>query len=278
MSPSTVAILQGNTFVVSDRGGDIEASPTEAQGLFADDTRFLSKWVLTVNGVRPALLSTDDVQYFEAKFFLAPTRGTIYVDADLSIMRGRSVRRGFREEFIVVNHAARAIELEIRLDAAADFVDLFEVKDALKKKGETYRRVEGEHIVYGYKRESFVRETWIHAPGAALEESGLTFRLEIAPHGEWSTTIDVQVRSVAEGTSRSQDARVSWIRIAVSASSRSSRPPRGSGPTGRRSCKRTSGASSTSPRSDFTPCSRRVDRCPRPGSPGSWRSSGATAS
>ena len=32
--------------------GDIEASLTEPTGLVSFDTRFLSKWVLTVNGAR----------------------------------------------------------------------------------------------------------------------------------------------------------------------------------------------------------------------------------
>jgi N-terminal domain of (some) glycogen debranching enzymes len=45
-----VSILEGDTFVVSDRRGDISISREEAQGLFQGDTRFLSRWVLTVNG------------------------------------------------------------------------------------------------------------------------------------------------------------------------------------------------------------------------------------
>ena len=36
-----VKILDGNTFVVSDARGDIEASPTDPMGLFSFDTRFL---------------------------------------------------------------------------------------------------------------------------------------------------------------------------------------------------------------------------------------------
>ena len=48
--PDQVRILNGNTFVVSDGRGDIEASRTDPSGLFAWDTRFLSTWVLTVDG------------------------------------------------------------------------------------------------------------------------------------------------------------------------------------------------------------------------------------
>ena len=47
-----IQILDGNTFVVSDDRGDIEASLTDPKGLFSFDTRFLSKWVLSVNGSR----------------------------------------------------------------------------------------------------------------------------------------------------------------------------------------------------------------------------------
>ena len=146
MSTNTISILEGNTFVVSDRRGDIEGSPTDTQGFFADDTRFLSRWVLTTNGIRPQVLSTDDVQYFEAKFFLAPSSGTIYVDVDMSVMRKRVVGRGFREEIVVENHSALPKEIDLKIEAGADFADLFEVKDQLKKKGEYYRRVEEDTL------------------------------------------------------------------------------------------------------------------------------------
>ena len=72
MSDELVKILDGNTFVVSDERGDIEASLTDPTGLFSFDTRFLSKWVLTVNGERLNALSIDDLQYFETRFFLVP--------------------------------------------------------------------------------------------------------------------------------------------------------------------------------------------------------------
>ena len=71
MSADVVKILDGNTFVVSDGRGDIEASLTDPTGLFSFDTRFLSRWILTVNGERLDALSTDDLQYFEARFFLS---------------------------------------------------------------------------------------------------------------------------------------------------------------------------------------------------------------
>jgi glycogen debranching enzyme len=192
VSDTLVQILEGNTFVVSDDKGDIEASSTDPTGLFSFDTRFLSRWVLTVNGQRLTSLSTDDLQYFQARFFLVPGSGTVYVDSKLSVIREREVADGFREQLRVLNHENEPVELEIRIEAASDFADLFEVKDALKKKGEYRNEVTGGSLVLRYQRETYVRETWISASEAAtVDGKGLTFHVTVAPHGEWATDLEV---------------------------------------------------------------------------------------
>ena len=135
MSTDLVKILDGNTFVVSDANGDIEASPSDPTGLFSYDTRFLSEWVLTINGQRLNALSTDDLQYFETRFFLVPGTGTVYIDSKLSVIRSRAVGDGFLETLTIMNHDTQPVDLTVRIDAGSDFADLFEVKDALEKKG-----------------------------------------------------------------------------------------------------------------------------------------------
>jgi glycogen debranching enzyme len=192
---TTVSILEGNTFVVSNRDGNIEASATDTGGLFAWDTRFLSRWVLTLNGVTPNVLSTDDLQYFSAQFFLVPGTGTIYVDAKLSIIRKRAVGDGFHEDIIILNHGGKPIDQELRIEAASDFADLFEVKDALAKKGQQYAKVEDGHLTLGYRRDRFSRETSISSSTPAeVDEHGLTYHVQIEPHGRWTTGIDVAIR------------------------------------------------------------------------------------
>ena len=136
MSDGLVKILDGNTFVVSDERGDIEASLTDPTGLFSFDTRFLSKWILTVNGERLNALSTDDLQYFETRFFLVPGTGTVYIDAKLSVIRQRAVGNGFDEELTILNHDEKPVDLTVRIEAGSDFADLFEVKDALEEEGQ----------------------------------------------------------------------------------------------------------------------------------------------
>jgi len=203
MSDGLVRILDGNTFVVSDDRGDIEASATDPTGLFSFDTRFLSRWVLTVNGERLNALSVDDLEYFEARFFLVPGTGTVYVNATLSVIRRRAVGNGFHEELTILNHANEPVDLSVRVDAGCDFADLFEVKDALEKKGKHSARAENDKLVLAYDRATFRRSTAISASEPArIDKNGLTFKIRIGPHEEWSTRLDVVTEGLAIGRSR----------------------------------------------------------------------------
>ena len=200
MSGELVQILEGNTFVVSDRNGDIDASPVDATGLFSFDTRFLSKWVLTIDGQRLNALSTDDLQYFETRFFLVPGMGTVYIDAKLSVIRQRIVADGFHEDLTILNHDEKPVSLEIRLEAASDFADLFEVKDALQKKGQYHHRIDRGTLVLGYTRESFARETLVSSSEPAkVDAAGLTFKVKVPAHGQWKTALDVKATYAAWG-------------------------------------------------------------------------------
>jgi glycogen debranching enzyme len=190
----TVDVLEGNTFVVSDERGDIDGSPAEAHGLFDRDTRYLSRWVLTIDGQRLSTLSVDTTRYYAAQFFLAPGVASAYVNAKLAVIRRRTVLDGFHEVLSLTNHDAVDVTLELELSAEADFADLFEVKDATvpAKPGRTYSRVEADRLVLGYERETYRRETWIRASGnPVLDETGLRFRVTLAPQESWSCEIDV---------------------------------------------------------------------------------------
>src|SRR5206468_1817141 len=185
MSGPLVQILDGNTFVVSDESGDIEASLTDPTGLFSFDTRFLSKWVLTIDGKKLNPLSTDDLQYFETRFFLVPGTGTVYVDSKLSVIRRRAVGNGFHEDLTIINHDESAVDLTVRVEVGCDFADLFEVKDALEKKGTYSARVRDGTLRLVYRRETFERATDISSTAPVrVDKTGLTFKVGLEPHGE----------------------------------------------------------------------------------------------
>jgi glycogen debranching enzyme len=181
----TISILDGSSFIVSDTHGDITASRDPPHGFFYRDTRFLSRWVLTLNDRSLNVLSTDSLQYYAARFFLVPARGSVYEDPSFSVIRKRVVGEGIVDELTIVNHGRHAQEFELRVEADADFADLFEVKDALEKQGERYTRVEHETLVLGYRRGDFVRETHVRADEAtAIDENSVRFRVLLEPNAE----------------------------------------------------------------------------------------------
>ena len=123
---AALTILEGSTFCLSDERGDI-ADPV--MGLFADDTRFLSRWILTINGQRPLRLSSDKVEYFSAAFYLRnPIAGGLEQDV-LSIGRDRFIGDGMQEHIVVQNHAPHPVEFELALEVGTDFADIFAVKE-----------------------------------------------------------------------------------------------------------------------------------------------------
>jgi glycogen debranching enzyme len=121
----SLTILEGSTFCVSDERGDI-VEPT--QGLFAHDTRFLSRWRLLVNGEPPLFLSAGKVEYFSAAFFLRnPVAGGLGHD-ELSISRERFIGDGMQEHVVVQNLGRAPVEFELSFELANDFADIFAVK------------------------------------------------------------------------------------------------------------------------------------------------------
>ena len=50
VGPPVLTINKGSTFMVTDHNGEID--PHEPQGVFAEDTRFVSSYRLWINGAR----------------------------------------------------------------------------------------------------------------------------------------------------------------------------------------------------------------------------------
>jgi glycogen debranching enzyme len=72
----------------------------------------------------------------------------------------------------------------------ADFADFLGMGETSARKGSFYRDVGDEHLLLGYERQRFHRETTISATGPAqFDEHGLTMTIHIDPQGSWSTQL-----------------------------------------------------------------------------------------
>ena len=200
-----VSILDGNTFVVSDRRGDIEPSYDFPTGLFSFDTRFLSTWLLTLDGERLHALSIDDAYSYQTRYFLVPGEPTHYLDAKVSVIRRRDIGGSLSEELTVINHSGREMGFRLRMDMGSDFADLFEIKHKRRKQGRTTAVAGENELRLTYRREAFHREAVITSTAAAdVDQAGMTWSITVGPHGEWKTRL--QVATVIYGA-RGEDVR-----------------------------------------------------------------------
>ncbi|MFI6824404.1 glycogen debranching N-terminal domain-containing protein [Micromonospora sp. NPDC050187] len=187
-----VSILDGNTFLVCDVRGDLEPSLDFPTGMFSFDTRFLSTWLLTVDGERLNTLYVDEEQSYRTRFFLAPDRPAHVQEPWMSVIRSRTIGGGLDEELAVLNHAGRDVDFTVRVDMDADFADLFEIKEARRQKGDSTATVGARELRLTYRRDRFVRETVVSTSEAGhIDERGMTFTVRVPAHGEWSTRLHV---------------------------------------------------------------------------------------
>ncbi|MET7750448.1 glycogen debranching N-terminal domain-containing protein [Micromonospora sp. NPDC005367] len=198
MRPERVYVMAGNAFAISDGQGDIIVDPHDPIGYFAFDTRFLSHWVLKVDGERLNALSRDDMTYFETRFFLVPGAASHYVDTDVSLIRHRSIDESFQERIIVLNHSAEPAEFTVRLDVGSDFADTSEIQQPRTRDVSVVADSERRQLRFRYTRDRFVRQTVVTSTAPVdVDEHGLTYHIRIEPEGEWVT--DLHVATHIEG-------------------------------------------------------------------------------
>jgi glycogen debranching enzyme len=128
------AVLKENEiYLVSDEGGDISAQNADGHGLYWRDTRFLSRYELTVAGARPTLLSAagefnfmNNLQF--ANEALESADGKQVPVRSISIRRNRFIHGGLHERIGFFNYNRFPLKLRVSLSVGSDFRDMFDVR------------------------------------------------------------------------------------------------------------------------------------------------------
>jgi glycogen debranching enzyme len=132
----TAVLQRDDTFAVFDLHGDIGAFGPSEQGLYHEGTRYLSRFRLRVNGLRPLLLSArvkDDNELFGADLtnpdMACGGVGDVLLHDAIHIFRGRFVWNGtWHEALRLWNYDRASVALTLSFDLDADFADIFEVR------------------------------------------------------------------------------------------------------------------------------------------------------
>jgi glycogen debranching enzyme len=200
VSERTLSVLDGSTFVVGDRLGDVRANEGREHGFFSADTRFMSRWVLRVGETPLELLSLHQSAHFDAQFFLTPTVGPDD-QAPCSIVRHRLVDHVWMEEVTVTNHLHETSRFRVVLEVDADFADVFEVKDGVVAEREVTHTHDGASLTLAYRHAAFRRSVTIAASSPAqITPVGFEYDLELAAGEQWSSSFTISPFAAQPGT------------------------------------------------------------------------------
>ncbi|MEJ7771683.1 MAG: glycogen debranching N-terminal domain-containing protein, partial [Geodermatophilaceae bacterium] len=138
-------------------------------------------------------LSVQDGDPYAAAFICRVPPGAGHADSAVLIIRHRYVGNGMREDIAVRNTSALPVTCTVFLHFAADFADLFEVKDRRDQPaGGVAARVHDGTVLLARRRGAHEHSVLLRADGdPALHPDHLSWSLRLAARGEWLAVIEV---------------------------------------------------------------------------------------
>ena len=193
---SPQVLKNDETFVMFDHFGDVQVLGPGEQGLYHEDTRYLSYQELLVDGARPLYLGSTVKENNSLLIIelMNPdlTRGgeVVVGKGNVHIFRAKLLWQGACYEHIrLTNHGREAIETTLAIIFDADFVDLFEVRGMTREqRGERLpSQVGGHEVELRYLgRDARLRSTRLsYSPTpSALSDQQASFDVHLEPGAE----------------------------------------------------------------------------------------------
>src|SRR5262249_57552986 len=111
LGAGAIAVLEGRAFCYSDSRGDVPSG--SIGGFVVADTRFLSTWVLTIDGEPLSVLRSDAVDYYSAVFVLSNPALQDMPKNVMSVRRSRFVGADLHEEISIHSFADEPLRFEL---------------------------------------------------------------------------------------------------------------------------------------------------------------------
>jgi glycogen debranching enzyme len=134
------AILKnGNHFLVMDENGLMPSGSDYGTGLYRDDTRYLTEWNVSLNGVGLTPLSNSTTEGYAGRFIYSnqeyAPRPEVHVAAQkIMIQRDIVIRDAVVERLVVTSFDTAMIHGRVDIKYASDFADMFEVRGMPRKR------------------------------------------------------------------------------------------------------------------------------------------------
>ncbi|HEV2098516.1 MAG TPA: glycogen debranching N-terminal domain-containing protein, partial [Stellaceae bacterium] len=195
-------LKNANSFAVFDELGQIQASGPAAEGLFFEDTRYLSRLAMAINGARPLLLSSTVTE--GNTMFSVDLANPESSDRERSKLAPASIHvlnkivLGSNALFATLdlrNYGRELATVELKLDFDADFVDLFEVRGTHRARRGVVASVQvaAAGPIFAYRGLDNVTRRSIVAlePKPRLEGGCARWELRLAPGKAWRAELEV---------------------------------------------------------------------------------------
>jgi glycogen debranching enzyme len=181
-----VTIVEGSAFLISGPGGEVV--PEIADGFFFRDTRFLSRWQLTVNGQVPETLTASTPEPFIASLVSRAMPRPGQPDSTLLVLRRRYVGRGLREDLTIRNLSDEAAYCAVEVTYAADFANVTDVrKGVIAPESESGPVRDGDALVFRHRHGAHRRTLRVTFSAAVrLEGDVARFEVVIPAREEWT--------------------------------------------------------------------------------------------
>lgn len=190
-------VLKHNeTFALFDRFGDIQSIGLGEEGLYHDDTCFLSHLELQLGGVRPMFLNStvkDDNGLFVIELMnpdLHPAGRDAIPKGTVHVFRAKLLWNNACYEHVrIVNFGLDQVETQLDLQFACDYKDIFEVRgfDRDRRGTDLPPKCGSDELVLGYRGlDGAVRRTHIRFEPAPdkLDAGHAQFSITLAPKAE----------------------------------------------------------------------------------------------
>ena len=185
---NNLTLIDGKTFLSTTVAGDIMPPGAPDVGFFHDDTRFLSRLELRVDGYRTVVLSSSTEQTFTSQIELTTGKSTMRETYEIPentvhIRREQLLSSDtLFDNFSFENFNFQELELVIELAYEADFMDVFQVRGVARGNLGRYFQpvVRRDSIIFHYcGLDRVSRETIIHLSPEPDSVNGTTARWKL---------------------------------------------------------------------------------------------------
>ena len=170
-----LVLKSGSNFVILDGEAYVPACSTLGYGYYRYDTRHLSEWEVTLDGVPLSLLSSDVEKGYAGSFLYTNPQTPNIAQQKIMVQRQLVIDDVVAERMVIENFDSKEVTVDLSIRYQSDFADMFEVRGLNRtERGVRMRPTtdeEGRRLFLAYKgTDGCLLETVIEFGGRIPDE------------------------------------------------------------------------------------------------------------